>query len=166
MFLKSETVKQENAAETLFCMPFEKLPRLPMSKELMEIIISIMLSQNVNIPQSDKPLLYQAIEKRAQHCFTFKINDQKLLLFLCFLTQTPGMAVMYLTYLQYWCRKHNVKEMDFDTFCERVFPMGFPAKAEVSKLWDSVKVRRSNGMSSDNLLDYQTALSSIQFAGA
>lgn len=161
--LKADTIKQADAVKKLFCEPFEKLKRFPMSKDESEMMIKLLLSR-ITIPEKGKPQIVQLLEKRVEHCFTFKLKDPKLILFLCFLAETPAWVVMYLTYLQYWAKKTNIKELNFDIFCERIFPFGFPSNTELSLLWDSVKVYRSGEMRSDNLLDYQTALASIQFA--
>lgn len=160
--LKADTIRQADAVEKLFCEPFEKLKRFPMSREESEMMIKLLLSK-ITIPEDGKPQIVQLLEKRLKHCFTFKLKDPKLILFLCFLSETPAVVVIYLTYLQYWAKKTNTKELNFDIFCERIFPMGFPADRDLSLLWDSVKVYRSGAMTSDNLLDYQSALSSIQF---
>lgn len=154
-----ETKIEKNSIEKLICEPFEKLHRFPMNDELSKIMIQLMLS-DVNIPEDERPFLYQLIEKRIKHCFSYEINDPKLILFLCILTETPGNAIMYLTYLQYWCKKNDVKELTFHNFCSEIFPVGFPSEDDLQKLWDSQKV---NVGGSDNLLDHQLALESIQF---
>jgi hypothetical protein len=71
------------------------------------------------------------------------------------------MVVMYLTYLQYWAKIHEEREITFDLFCERIFPLGFPKEEDLHNLWNNQKVRVESG--SDNLLDYSIALTSIQF---
>jgi hypothetical protein len=159
------TVKQankENSVEELFCKRFKTLKCVPMSNDTTELLINLALSKNdISIPENKKPFLYKVIEKRISACFTFKITDIKLLLFLCDLTQTPGMAVMYLAYLQYWAKKHNTTNINLDLFCMQIFPSGFPLEEDLHILWDYCKVKSEGD--SDNLLDYQNGYKTIQF---
>ena len=138
-----------------------------MDEELTKSLLSIYMAKGLNIPDKEKPFLFQVIEKRLQYCYTMKIEDQRLILFLCALAETPGLAIMYLWYLQYWCFINDVKELNLELFCEKIFPMGFFSKSDLSKLWDEVKVLRTGDeRGSDNLADYASAGMSIQFATA
>ena len=69
------------------------------------------------------------------------------------LTKTPGSAVVYLWYLQYWSKKHGVTDLNLSYLCERVFPMGFFSEDDIHKVWDAQKVNARP----DNLFDYQLA---------
>lgn len=158
--LNPETTKQSDAIEVLFCEPFEKLERFPMSTELTQDLVRLYVSKNIEIAEDEKPFLFRLIEKRVKHLYTFEIQDHRLILFLCILTESPGKAVMYLTYLQYWCKKNNVTKLTFDVFCEKIFPHGFPKESDLDELWNKQKVEPNGG--NDNLLDYHTALTSIQ----
>ena len=163
--LNFEITKQSDSIEKLFCEEFDKLQRIQMDEELSEILISLLFGgSEFKIPENEKPQLFQIIEKRIKACFTYSINDDRLILFLCALTRRPGHAVMYLTYLQYWSKKHNIKNLDLETFSEKIFPVGFPNENQLTDLWDKVKVNKPDGtvFYSDNLLDYQTAMLSIQ----
>jgi len=142
----------------------DSLKREPADNELMETLMRVYLAKGLNIPDKEKPFLFQVIEKRLQYCFTIKIEDQRLILFLCALAESPGSAIMYLWYLQYWCFVNEVKELNLELFCEKIFPMGFFSKIDLSKIWDSQKVLRDrNDNGSDNLVDYASAGMSIQF---
>lgn len=164
--LEFETTKQADAVEKIFCVRFSKLKTFPMSDANSEILVKLLLAKNVikDIAEKEKPWLYQIIEKRIQLCFTFKISDPRLILFIALVAGSPGTAVMYLAYLQYWCKQNNIKELDLDIFCERIFPMGFPCENDLHELWDSQKINRPDSNGSDNLLDYSSAYQSIQFA--
>lgn len=169
--LKSEVIEKHDSVEELFCKEFEKLKQHPMSVGDTEFLLRLMMSkktslENCPLKGDEKPFLYQLIEKRIEHCFTYKITDSRLIMFLVIITKSAGTAVMYMAYLQYWCKKHDIKEIDLDIFCEQIFPMGFPIDDDLRKLWYSLKVSKDKmalGGSSDNLLDYQTAYKSIQF---
>lgn len=158
--IDSQKLTKDNLIEEEFCKKFELLERYQMNDELSKLMITLILT---NIKQAPKELeeefLYKVILKRMEYCFTFVIEDYRLIVFLMYLTQNPGKAVMYLTYLQYWCKKSNTKEIDFNIFCERIFSFGFPSNRDLDKLWEDCKVNTKP----DNLLDYQSAMKSIQF---
>lgn len=168
--IKQEETKNPEAVEQFFCKPFGMLKRYPMSDANAEMLMKLLLAKGhikklTDIPDEGKPFIYQMLEKRIQHCFTFKVEDPRLILFLAMITETPGTAVMYLAFIQYWCKQTGVQMLDLETFCERIFPMGFPSEDDLHKLWDEQKVKREKGNGgSDNLLDYATAYKSIQFS--
>lgn len=161
--LPNHETRNPTAIEERFCKPFEKLKRQPMTEFQAEMLMKLWLADSTyELPEKEKPFLLKVIERRQQYSFSYHISDTRLLFFLVILSENPGHAVMYLTYLQYWCKKHGVAELTLNIFCDRIFPMGFPNKAELTKLWDSCKVKTKPGhMASDNLLDYQTAMESI-----
>jgi len=205
--LEPEITTQPDAIERLFCKPFKSLARHEMDKETTDMLIRLLMAkpttlEDAPITEEDKPFVYKLIEKRIKYALTFRITDSRLMVFLAVLCKSAGSAVMYLTYLQYWCKKNNVKELDLDTFGKRIFPMGFPSQEDMSELWDKTKISRwkvsdehsaltrmvkcdrfprmpkRRGMrrrfrrldklgklihGSDNLIDYQSAIKSIQF---
>ncbi len=165
--LEHEITKQPDAIEVHFCKPFDELKRHSMDSETFKMLAQLLLiPKNGTFSDDDKPFLVQLIEKRIPGCFTFQINDERLIMFLAVLTETTGSAVMYLTYLQYWCKQKNIKEIDLDIFCQRIFPEGFPSKEDLHALWDKTKVGGKPDGShrgSDNLVDYQSAMKSIHF---
>ena len=139
-----------------------QLQTVPMNEEMSGLLISLMfMKKDFEMPEDKKPFLYAVIEKRVEHCFTFKITDARLILLLAIVSVNPGTAVMYLWYLQYWCFKNNVKEIDLDVVCGRIFPMGFFKEKDLEEIWDEQKVKSDGG--SDNLVDYASAGTSIQF---
>ena len=151
---------QPDAVEKYFCEDFEKLPRHPMDDFLSKTLIALAYggeSREMTIPEAEKPFLYKLIEKRIRYCFTFSILDERLLLFLTAVAQTPGKAIMYLTYMQYWAKRHKQFVITFDDFCMKIFPHGFPNDEDLHDVW--VKQKIKNG----NLLDFQSAMVSIQF---
>lgn len=160
--MKFEVTKEENAVEEYFCKPFNKLKRHEMGIETTRLMYILLAGDPAHkIKESDKPWLFKIIEQRIHGCLTMKISDERLLLFITHLAETPGNAVMYLAYLQYRCKKEDIKELSFEYFCESIFPFGFPSDEDLHQLWNAQKVRPEGG--SDNLLDYQTAYKSIQF---
>ena len=154
--------KQENAVEKYFCEPFDKAQGVPMSNEIKEVLMQLLMAKEIReLPEQKKPFLIKVIEGRLKTSFSFSIKDRRLILFIATISQTPGTAIMYLTYLQYWCKKNETEEIDLDEF-RKIFTMGFPSKKDLEKIWDGQKVLREKE-GSDNLLDYQSAMLSIHF---
>ena len=165
--LPHKTIDNPNAVEEFFCKEFDKAPKSPMDKEDLELFMQLYLSKTIplaDVAKKDKFFLYELIEKRVAGCFGYKITDARVIVILSTMAKTAGSAVMYLTYLQYKCKKDNIKEVTFDYIC-KLFPDGFIPDHELHKVWLMQKVEKGkNGsMSSDNLLDYQSAMKSIQF---
>ncbi len=160
-FLDYIETKNPHAIETIVCQEILLIPHVKMDEET-RMLMALLLSEknSINIPEKEKPFLYAVIEKRVTHCFTIQITDSRLLLFLAFIAKSPGVAILYLWYLQYWCFNSNIRKLDLETFCE-IFPMGFPTDLELRRIWNSQKVDREAG--SDNLVDYSSAGMSIQF---
>jgi hypothetical protein len=121
-----------------------------------------MMPKNAKLKQEDKPFLFQLMDKRIEHCFTFKVIDERVLLALSIWAESAGNAVMYLWYIQGWCFKNNVREVDFETLGMKIFPMGIFTQKDLKSVWDNQKVQ-TKGMESDNLIDYAVAGLSIQF---
>lgn len=154
----AENIK-ENSIEKLFCKPFEQLPCLPIDIELTEVL---QMLQFVGCPPVMKQeFLFRVIQKRVDIMYSYELSDD-LICFLCVICETPGTAVMYLTYLQYWAKNNKADWIDLDKFTTKVFPNGFPAKNELNKLWDNQKIK-GDAVFTDNLLDYAPALYSLKY---
>ncbi|MBK7362746.1 MAG: hypothetical protein IPJ01_10660 [Micavibrio sp.] len=168
--LAEEKIQDPNAVEEHFCKEFEKInDRYSMMLRTMddfetEMFLMLLNSKPVTLDKiaiKDKQFLYDIIEKRIKYVYTFKVVDSRVILFLCSVTKTIGIAVMYLTYLQYICKKENIRELSFDKLTMDIFPDGFPRDEALKEVWLKQKVKRDSG--SDNLVDYQSAMKSIQF---
>lgn len=164
MILYSKT-QEENAIEEIVCKEMSKLTVIPMDEGVGRLLMTLLLSSKpLEIPEEEKPFLYSLIEKRVENCFTFKIKETKLILFLALVSESPGKAILYLWYLQYWCYNKNIRELDLNIFCQRIFPNGFFRDKDLKEIWDGQKVIRERAeLGSDNLVDYNLAGKSIHF---
>jgi hypothetical protein len=161
--LDSSFKNRENAIEEVVYDFLKDCEVVEMSQETTEMFLRIgMLAKNVKFPKEKKPPIFQIIEKRVEHCFTFKFIDDRALLGLSIWAESAGVAILYLWYIQAWCFKNQVKEVDFETLCLRIFPMGIFSEKDLKSVWDNQKVQKI-GMESDNLIDYDVAGLSIQF---
>ena len=161
MILQSEI--SQDSIEKIVCEKIANAPKHQMDQETAEILIKLATTKEFLVQAHDKPQLFQIIEKRVEHCFTFKMTDHRAILFLSMIAENPGAAIMYLWYIQYVCKKKGILEVDFDKLCMDVFPMGFLSQDDLHKIWDGQKVKRDKQGSSDNLVDYADAGLSIQF---
>lgn len=165
--LPDKFVIEKNSAEELFCKPFGELEKNPLDQNDMELMIHLLMiasgrfGKRLDIPEEEKPFLYKVMEKRMNVVFNFKIVDPEALMFMSYMSQTPAGVVMYLTYLQYWCKVNDKTEITFAEICEEIFPFGFPAYNDMVEIWDAVKVNSSINEGTDNLLDYPLAIQSI-----
>jgi len=156
-----DKTKEENSVEVLFASKFESLKRHPMTDEVAKILITLSLAP---IPEDDKEaneqFLCKIIEQRFKALgYTMDIKGR---IFLAYMTNSPGMAVMYCHYLAYYCKKNHILSLTFTDLCMDVFPFGFPSEEDLHKLWDEQKVHREQDQpGTDNLLDYFGASKSI-----
>ena len=161
--LDNSYTNRENAIEEVVYDFLKDCTRVEMTQETTETFLMIgMMPKNAKLKQEDKPFLFQLMDKRIEHCFTFKVIDERVLLALCIWAESAGNAVMYLWYIQGWCFKNNLREVDFETLGMKIFPMGIFTQKDLKSAWDNQKVQKK-GMESDNLVDYAVAGLSIQF---
>lgn len=162
--LENSETENPKAIETHLCEKMNSLKRVRMDDDLAMTLAQLLLvpKNKLEVPQKEKPFLYQLIEKRVEHCFTFRIDDDRLIIFIAALSVSAGTAVMYLWYLQWWCFRNSVEVIDLNIFCQKIFPMGFFSESDLQNIWDGQKVCREY-LASDNLVDYALAGESIQF---
>jgi len=164
-FLPSETINNPNAVEEIFCKEMDKAKTETLDKEDFELFVKLCQSKPVPLESVDKKnkfFLYELIEKRVQHCLSYRILDARVIIHISTMAKTTGGAVMYLTYIQYKCKQKNIRELTFDLLVQ-MFPEGNIPESELELIWSKQKVSKSKDMGSDNLLDYQSAMKSIQF---
>lgn len=149
--MKAKVEYTGNEVEEIFCIPFSQLTQQPMDEDLSEILISLILrKEKFEMKKEDKPFLFQVIEKRI-HAYNFTIKGHDLIMFLCAISESPGTAVMYLTYLSWYAHKHGITEYTLAEFCN-VFPMGYPSKHDLQKMWDSQKYEGGNMLDNGELM--------------
>jgi hypothetical protein len=161
--LDSSYKNRENAIEEVVYDFLKDCDRVPMTEETTGTFLMIgMMPKNVKLKTEEKPFVFQVMEKRVVHRFTFKFTDERALLAISIWAETAGVAILYLWYIQAWCFKNNVREVDFETLGLKIFPMGIFSEKDLKSVWDNQKVEKK-GMESDNLIDYAVAGLSIQF---
>lgn len=104
--------------------------------------------------------LFQIIVTRLEYGFTFEIKDDFLIMLLVLIAETPGRAILYLWYLQYYCFTNKIKKIDLEYFCDEIFCNGFPTNELLDRIWDEQKVNAEE-FGRDNLVDYIEAGKSI-----
>jgi hypothetical protein len=167
--LDNSVIENPTGVEEFFCVPFSDLKLYPMDEEMSRLMITLMFeskkgADSLQIPEKEKPFILKLVEGALKTRFTFTINDNGLVFFIAIQSKNAGTAIMYLAYLQYRCKKLNKRNLDWELFTS-IFPNGFPNETDLHNIWDAQKVKRHNtdSFGSDNLLDYQSAMKSIQF---
>jgi hypothetical protein len=159
----NSNTNRENAIEEVVTNFLKDCTLVEMTQETTENFLLIgTMPKTIKFKQEDKPFVFQLMEKRIEHCFTFKVSDERVLLALSIWAENAGDSVLYLWYIQAWCFKNNVKEVDFETLGMKIFPFGIFSHKDLKSVWDNQKIK-TKGMQSDNLVDYATAGLSIQF---
>jgi hypothetical protein len=164
--LSNSYTKKPNAIEEVVYDFLKDCNLVPLSDKNSETLVQVcLMPKDFKIPKKDKFFLFQLIEKRVEHCFTFKFTDERAIIALAFFAESAGNAIIYLWYIQGWCFKNNVREVDLDVLCGRIFAWGIFSEEDLKTVWDKQKVKRDSKfvLSSDNLLDYDLAGQSIQF---
>ena len=139
-----------------------KLQPQRMSDDLSEIFIRLMFVDDAKLDLKEMRKLnplFEVAEKRIEHCLTYTA-DNRVKFFISCVSGTVGKCIMYLYYMQYIAKKENIKHIDFNTFGEKVFPMGFFKDDDMQKVWYGQKI---NGKGSDNLVYYGAAMKSLVF---
>lgn len=163
---------KENSIE-LWAIETEKLfkkDQQPMDDELSHAFVTCCLNEAVMEKDEElkdalekKKLAYSSVfYNRVKCCHTFEASIA-LCVFMGMASNTFGEVTIYANYLQYQAHKHNQKRLDIQFVSTYVFPMGFPSKETLQKVWDMQKVERKEMGDSDNLLDWFECQKSISF---
>lgn len=162
--LDNSYTKRENAIEEVVYDFLKDCERVQMSEEANKMFLEIgMMPKNIKLLNQHKPQVFQIIEKKVEHYFTFKVTDERVFLLITLFSETAGFAMLYLWYIQAWCFKNNVREVDFEILGMKIFPNGFFSEKDLMSAWENQKVQRFDVGESDNLIDYNVAGLSIQF---
>lgn len=160
-WLPAEVKNRRDGVEKYFCIPFAKLPCV-LDEDMRFLIRAISMpnwSDTILAPFEEEQL--HAIKERLQTHLNVYI-DARSIRFITLCSDRYAIAMMFLTYIQWWAFKNNVRHVSFSHIKDQIFPNGLPDKAALKEMWYSQKVNHNGG--SDNLIDYQSALKSIQFA--
>lgn len=161
-------LKNEKSIEQIVYNPLKDSKKVPMSFNTSEMFITLYLI-NENDPfaifeEKDLPFISKIIKKRLQ-LHTFKIENDITLLALTNFCDTPGIAILYLWYLQGYCKEHNLlnQTITFKMFTEEIFPDGQLDPSILNEIWDKQKVIKESSLDSDNLVDYYECGKSILY---
>lgn len=125
---------------------FENANQL-MSKEVASIFTNLIMAerkQNMNFESVKKEFLFQLIDKRAEF-IGLKMSDA-VKVFLMYLSQSPGSAVMYI-----YAIRSKTTNVDMQILAE-LFDVGFLSEKALTKMWDAQKGSHC-GEKIDNCLD-------------
>lgn len=158
---KADKINDQNSIEEIVCKAMDKLKPKPLQNHISSILISLtMIPKDVPIPQE---IQTSHILKARVKGMTFNFVDNKPIILLGLVCQSPGLGMLYLAYIQYKCKQLNLKTVSLEDLCSKLFPDGFFDHLDLLKIWDLQKVERFDVFDSDNLIDYSSASKSIQF---
>lgn len=121
--------------------------KTPMTQQQSQVFMNMFLSEGdeqFTIPEVENSFMYQVIDKRAEFMGLELTKPTKM--FLMFLSESPGTAVMYLSAIR---QKTNQVSMETLT---TLFPVGFVSNEVLDELWDKQK-GFANEEKVDNCLD-------------
>lgn len=160
--LDSSYKEKENAIEEVIYDFLKNCEMSEMSEQCEKMFLEIgMLPENIILPDVVKPLIFKMLEIRLEHCFTFKVIDERVLLVITLISKNIDVAMIYMWYIQGWCFKNNVTKIDFETLKTNIFPLGFFSDKDLNTVLENQKVQGMNFL--ENLVDCNIAGISIQF---
>ena len=121
--------------------------KTPMTQQQSQVFMNMFLSEGhkqFSIPEIESSFMYQVIDKRSEFMGLELSKPTKM--FLMFLSESPGTAVMYLSAIR---QKTNQANMETLT---TLFPSGFVSNEMLESLWDKQK-GFANEEKVDNCLD-------------
>lgn len=167
--LPKSKIQDPKGVELTFCKEMEKMSfSKPMDKEQMKLLA---MAQMVDIgekdpfddvPKAEQPFAFQLVKQSVYSRFTIEMSNS-LCLLIATMGESAGGCIALLAYVQYKAKKKGKRKVNSLDFVN-IFPMGFPSQEQINKAWGAQKVNKESTMGSDNLLDYQSALKSIQFS--
>lgn len=167
--LPSSAIKNPKGVEEVFCSKMDKMSfAAPMDKEQMKLLgVATLIDKGQmedpfdNVPKDEQPFAFQLVKQSVYGRFTIEMSNC-LCLLVATMGESAGGCIAILTYMQYKAKQRGVKKITAEDFAH-IFPMGFPTQDQIHEAWLAQKVKSEKYGGSNNLLDYQSALKSIQF---
>lgn len=157
----ADVVFGPSAVEYAFCRLFGEL-RCRYTIHTLTCVNAVSLATWTELPLSSyKVEIMEAMKSRALSHLTVDIEDRAYT-YLAMVSDRMSVAMMFLTYVQYWACQHRCKIITFELLRDKIFEHGFPSGRDLGCLWYAQKIERLPG-GSDNLIDYKEAQKSIQF---
>jgi hypothetical protein len=108
--------------------------------------------------------LYKLIDKRVEHLYQYGLSYPSIVMIMS-LAESPGAAVLYLTYIQYVVAKVNPKLKNqiikMDDLMEIFTKTGLWSNDDLEEVWDNQKLVNHPSMSMDNIVDHMELCKSI-----
>lgn len=144
-------------------------PKRAMAQD-MEMFILMQQAEPVFAPEKlkdlkSKILLIDIIESRlSMYDYTL---DYPTLFFIAYLAESPGNAILFLSYLQVCAKQLNLDKINMFDIGIKIFPSGFPTDECLQNIWKSCKVYKNSNDKILNFVDVATPYQSSkrQFMG-
>jgi hypothetical protein len=164
--LKIETTLEENAIEHYVSKKINKLKKYPFSKDGFKLLTILMLTEDNKLDNDIADIIKKSlglqIFKTRLESLGYEISNKCVIVFSDAIL-TPGIAVLYVYFIAYKMKQHNLQKLEINELCSHIIPMGLPSQQDLNIIWDEQKVERLNDgtFNSDNLVDYETAAQSL-----
>lgn len=171
--LGNEITKQPNGVEVYVS---NKLKEANRDKKLDDNSVRILMFLNSSYKEGTEEAkeafegLYGDLHKASLpikvlegRCTTLGIElDREVKLMMACILTSPGDAVLYACHFAKWCKDRKMTTINLNDWCTNIFPFGTFSESVLHKIWDEQKVHRGENGGSDNLVDYQTAFTTLQ----
>ena len=161
-WLSSREALRPNAVEEIFCKPFAELPCQitdHVGRSMYRAMFCDVREIEENLTFFQRWQLKQ-IKARIEDYLSITVDDRSVV-YITLVSDRIAVAVMYLTYIQYWAKTNGVHRVTLRMLKEKVFPNGHPNEGTLKQIWYKQKVSHDTG--SDNLLDHAKAMLSINY---
>lgn len=165
----------EDACEVYVCKVMESKPgsiKLDEMNEITQFIAQLYYIDSLSDDEQLKMIpndiidsfLYKLIDKRVEHLYQYGLSCPSIVMIMS-IADSPGAAVLYLTYIQYVVTKVNPKLKNQLIKMEdlmEVFSMtGLWSNDDLEEVWDNQKLVNHPSMSMDNIVDHMELCKSI-----
>lgn len=123
----------------------------PCSTKESLLLMPLILSELQHDPISEEiksQFMYRLIEKRSK-LYDYSMSEHAITL-IASISPSPGIAVIYMTYMQYIASKRGIKKYTVSKICEEVIPYGVIKSEVLERFWDAQKAA---GAPLDNMVD-------------
>lgn len=117
-----------------------------MSEEIGLLVINLLFGATIS-DEARETFLFKLITKRVDAMHSYILEDEATVV-IAALCQTPGEAVIYCNYLQWWSDENDRPKITLGDLCQSIFPFGFFSHDTLYKAWEDQKL-----ITGENMLD-------------
>lgn len=161
-YLKEKELTQNSIEQ--WCQKLEKCPKRPMNyREIIKYTYYLKYEESQWVADEDEQRsMSEIIRRRLWEYHTYDMTKAAT----CFLgniCDSVGIAVMYLNYIQYKCRRHGFEKIDMATLVCTIMEGELFTDQTLREMWEQQKFIPNNaGTALQNMLDAKGCMESIR----